>query len=160
MERNNGISERALLKNVRRFVLLLVLGVATLQCSESRPVEIRVSNYGNDSSECLKNSSYPCQSLSYVMYNINNRHDCKVVLESGVHSLNQILRMNEMVNFQLVGDQSSVVKPIINCTETNTGLYLNRSYNMHFEYFELENCGAWFPSTSWQNGTRLDLHFI
>ena len=108
---------------------------------------IRVSIHGNNSEECWRNESYPCESIAFAMSKSDLNYT-RIILEEGTHNLSGILRSRSLEYFSIEGDTSSRTRPSIHCTESNAGIIFSQCYQINLINFRVENCGATFPSTN------------
>ena len=114
---------------------------------------IVVSQGGNDSVDCWKNSSLPCASLQFALLkpNLNNT---LVLMKSGIHNVSKDIVLENVHNFSLQGESTnpannnSVRDVAIKCVQRSIGLSFKWCYSLSFSDFEINSCGGKHLSTS------------
>eukprot|EP00112_Aurelia_sp_Birch-Aquarium-sp1_P010822 Seg2298.10 transcript_id=Seg2298.10/GoldUCD/mRNA.D3Y31 product="hypothetical protein" protein_id=Seg2298.10/GoldUCD/D3Y31 len=109
---------------------------------------IEVSTNGNDTKACLTGIR-PCKTIRYAIMEKESLNQTKIFLQGGIHELESVIERNNLWKFEIQGNSTS--RPIIKCNSSQTGFYFGYSQELDFRNFDIENCGANFPSSNQDN---------
>ena len=112
---------------------------------------IEVSTNGNDTKACLTGIR-PCKTIRYAIMEKESLNQTKIFLQGGIHELESVIERSNLWKFEIQGNDTS--RSTIKCNSSQTGFYFGYSYELNFRNFDLENCGASFPSTNQNNRLR------
>ena len=112
---------------------------------------IEVSTNGNDTKACLT-GMLPCKTIRYAMMEKGSLNQTKIFLQGGIHELESVIERSNLWNFEIQGNGTP--RPTIKCNSSQTGIYFSYSHELNFRDFDLESCGANFPSTNQDNRLR------
>ncbi len=115
---------------------------------------VRVSNAGNDTSECLNNNaSIACQTLDYVFESIKEQDSTAVYVECGHYTLNKSYTFWHVNQFAVIGLASpfgpDIGEVVIQC-KRNAGLAFIHSSGIILKNITLSSCGTIQNSTSFE----------
>ena len=125
---------------VLKLMLLLCLYV---NVSTSNTITVDQKT-GTDDTNCTKLLN-PCKTLNYVFKNSSNiLNRTAIVLNQGVHELNERIEIEYINDLSIVSNQYAV----INCSVINTGLIYKYVKQVRFENITIQNCGVFRQSTT------------
>lgn len=117
---------------------------------------IKVSTkYGNDSMDCLKNSSFYCKTIGYALKNGNLNSTQVLLMKNEIFLLNETIKIEFVSGLTIAreaeGLHSEQERASIKCGSTNAGLVFTQCQNISFANLDLQQCGSEFTTTS-RNG--------
>ena len=133
-----------------KMIFLLQLTFLTssilLSLSVEQPLIIVINGTGGkDTTECLLNSSFPCQSLSFVTQNLKQTESVWIEI-SGESSLNLTVpvEFTNYTNLMITGSGNKT----IHCNKSEAGLAFVSVKNLTIFSLTIEKCGALRKSTN------------
>ena len=117
------------------------------------PAVIKVSTkHGNDSINCLKNSSVYCKTISYALKNGNLNSTQVLLAKNEKYALNETIKIEFVFGLKIASEAENVhfeqERPSIMCGATNAGLVFTQCQNISLADFNLKLCGSDFTTTS------------
>ena len=114
--------------------------------SVDQPLHVVVDGkHGHDTPQCLRSSSFPCRSLSFVARNLTQNNSVEIEIFSELLNLRVPVEFTNYTNLTITGSGRDTT---IHCNEPEAGLAFMSVQNLNISSLTIENCGALRNSTS------------